>query len=333
MTTENKKYIVDMGWQVLLSDLDLSAEDVLRHAHLPLDILSRKSPTLTAQEYFRLWDGLAYTMRADPTFPLKLGQSISVEAFSPPIFACFCSPNMTIAFKRLGQYKPLVGPFRLDVKQSNQGIIVSLSGLSDNHPVPSSLITTELVFMTHLVRLATREPIILQAVTMTSPPPESHAYANFFGVRIIHGTSNSLHFSSEDAQRPFLTISDNMWSIFEPELISRMQSLDKEAGFRERVRACLMKILASGEYAMADVAKHLSISTRTLQRRLQEEGTTFQKELDDLREELARNYLSKSDYSSGQIAFLLGYEDPNSFFRAFRAWTGKTPEGIRTAIQ
>ncbi|MCC6612982.1 MAG: helix-turn-helix transcriptional regulator [Anaerolineae bacterium] len=48
---------------------------------------------------------------------------------------------------------------------------------------------------------------------------------------------------------------------------------------------------------------------------------------------LARTYLAKSDYSSGQIAFLLGYEDPNSFFRAFRAWTGQTPEGVRAQAQ
>ncbi|MEL6525713.1 MAG: AraC family transcriptional regulator, partial [Chloroflexota bacterium] len=48
-----------------------------------------------------------------------------------------------------------------------------------------------------------------------------------------------------------------------------------------------------------------------------------------LREELARSYLTTSDYTSGQIAFLLGYEDPNSFFRAFRSWTGQTPEVVR----
>ncbi|HRF96142.1 MAG TPA: AraC family transcriptional regulator ligand-binding domain-containing protein, partial [Aggregatilineales bacterium] len=169
MTTENKKYIVDMGWQVLFRDLDLSTEDVLRHAHLPLDLLSRKSPTLTAEEYFRLWDGLAHMMRQIPTFPLLLGQSISIEAFSPPIFACFCSPDMTIAFKRLAQYKPLVGPLRLTIKQNSQHITLSIGGLSDNTPAPHSLLATELVFMTHMVRLATREKIIPQAVTMTMP--------------------------------------------------------------------------------------------------------------------------------------------------------------------
>ncbi|MEO1289217.1 MAG: helix-turn-helix transcriptional regulator, partial [Chloroflexota bacterium] len=97
--------------------------------------------------------------------------------------------------------------------------------------------------------------------------------------------------------------------------------------------ACLMEILASGQYTMSDVADRLAVSPRTLQRRLQAEDTSFQKELDKLREELARNYLEKSSYSSGQIAFLLGYEDPNSFYRAFRSWTGQTPEVVRAGVQ
>jgi AraC-like DNA-binding protein len=80
---------------------------------------------------------------------------------------------------------------------------------------------------------------------------------------------------------------------------------------------------------MADVAQKLAVSTRTLHRRLKKDGTTFQKVLDDLREELARHYLASSDYSSAEIAFLLGYEEPNSFYRAFRVWTGQTPEAVR----
>ena len=49
------------------------------------------------------------------------------------------------------------------------------------------------------------------------------------------------------------------------------------------------------------------------------------------REELARHYLVNTRYSSAEIAFLLGYNDPNSFIRAFHAWTGQTPEGARSA--
>jgi AraC-like DNA-binding protein len=142
---------------------------------------------------------------------------------------------------------------------------------------------------------------------------------------------NGITFSAQDAARPFLTANDAMWSFFEPQLNQRMQDLTQNATYTERVRACLMEILASGQYSVDDVASRLAVSRRTLQRHLSNEGTTFQEILDGLREQLARHYLSKSDYSSAQVAFLLGYEDPNSFSRAFRSWTGQTPEGVRAS--
>ncbi len=142
---------------------------------------------------------------------------------------------------------------------------------------------------------------------------------------------NGLAFEATDAAKPFLTTNHAMWSILQPELNRRLQDLTKESSFKERVRACLVEILASGRHSMADVAAKLAMSSRTLHRRLKEEDTTFQGVLDELREELARHYLCVSDYSSTEIAFLLGYEETNSFYRAFRTWTGNTPEEIRSS--
>jgi AraC-like DNA-binding protein len=138
-------------------------------------------------------------------------------------------------------------------------------------------------------------------------------------------------FSAADARLPFLSPNPAMWDFFEPELRKRLEDLKRDASFRERVRACLVEMLASGTYSKEAVAAKLAVSSRTLGRRLRAENTTFQQVLDELREELALHYLSNSDYTSGQIAFLLGYEEPNSFFRAFRAWTGQTPEVARAA--
>ena len=327
------KYILETGLQVLLKDMNLSAQDVLRHARLPLDLMSRKSPTLTAEESLRLWDGLAYVMRDDPLFPLHLVEAFTVEAFSPPIFACFCSSDLSVAAKRLSYYKPLVGPLRLDVKLDNQQMTIAIRGLSEKDRLPSSLILMELAFWVQIARRATREHIIPTAILVTFDLPLKEEYEAFFGIPVRQGKFNGVIFSAEDASKPFLTANDQMWEIFEPNLNMRMQDLNQGAHFRDKVRACLMEIIASGQYSMADVASRLAVSTRTLQRRLKDEGTSFQKELDSLREELARNYLSKSDYTSGQIAFLLGYDDPNSFFRAFRSWTGQTPEFVRSSLQ
>jgi AraC-like DNA-binding protein len=62
-----------------------------------------------------------------------------------------------------------------------------------------------------------------------------------------------------------------------------------------------------------------------------EEGTSFQAVLSQTREALARHYLSSGALTAGEISFLLGYSDPNSFYRAFHAWTGQTPQRTRGA--
>jgi AraC-like DNA-binding protein len=84
---------------------------------------------------------------------------------------------------------------------------------------------------------------------------------------------------------------------------------------------------------MGAVSSRLAVSTRTLQRRLNAENTSFQLLLNRTREQLARHYLKGSTMSGAEISFLLGFEDPNSFFRAFHSWTGETPEQARTLMR
>ena len=120
-----------------------------------------------------------------------------------------------------------------------------------------------------------------------------------------------------------------MWRFFEPELRKRLSDLHEEESFTVRVNSSLLELLPSGQATMDAVAKKLAVSKRTLQRRLSEEETTFHDELNRTRERLARHYLSRSDLSGSQISYLLGFEEPSSFFRAFQSWTGQTPKQMR----
>lgn len=326
------RYLLETGWQILFKDLDVSPQDVLYYARLPLDLLSRKSPTITGDEFFRLWNGLAQTLRHEPTFPLRLAQTITPEIFSPPIFACLCSRNLNIALQRITHYKPLVAPVHLKIEQNERHTVLVINSVSDLMVLPQSLIIFELAFWVQIARIATREHIIPLHVHTNMELPAIKAYEAFFGICPQRSDFNGIVFSDTTASKPFLTVNDSMWSIFEPELNKRLQSLNQEALFHERVRACLIEILASGEISIDDVSSRLAVSNRTLQRRLYEEGTSFQKVLDNLRRELALHYLTSTNYSSGQISFLLGYEETNSFYRSFRVWTGQTPENIRTGV-
>ena len=76
---------------------------------------------------------------------------------------------------------------------------------------------------------------------------------------------------------------------------------------------------------MAAVAQRLGTSARTLQRRLHDDEESYVGVLSRMRQELANHYLHNTELPAAEISYLLGYEDPNCFFRAFRGWTGVTP--------
>ena len=127
----------------------------------------------------------------------------------------------------------------------------------------------------------------------------------------------------------FISYSEAMWDYFQPELSKRLVDLDADVSAGARVRSALAELLPGGCFGIDDVARKLGMSRRTLQRRLSEEKTTFQKQLSSTRETLAIHYIKNTDMSTRDIAYLLGYSEVNSFLRAFSVWTGKNLSEFR----
>jgi AraC-like DNA-binding protein len=99
--------------------------------------------------------------------------------------------------------------------------------------------------------------------------------------------------------------------------------------FMARVRASIEHQLASGSPNVDAVARELTTSSRTLQRRLGEEGTSFRDVVETVRSDLARSYLDDLGLGLGDVAFRLGYAEVSAFLRAFKRWTGMTPSQYR----
>jgi AraC-like DNA-binding protein len=108
-----------------------------------------------------------------------------------------------------------------------------------------------------------------------------------------------------------------------------LANLPRVESVTERVRALLITELASGHPSILHIAKQLRMSPRTLGRRLETEGTTFSELLDTLRHNLATRYLREHDMAIPDIALLTGFAQTNAFHRAFRRWTGMTPNEYR----
>ena len=116
---------LERGWSLLLRDLGVQPENVLRRAQLPRDLLTHENARVSVDEYFRLWRAIEEETD-DPTLPIRIGEAISPEIFHPAIFAGLCSPDLTTAVRRIGEYKRLIAPMSLVVEESADGLFVEM---------------------------------------------------------------------------------------------------------------------------------------------------------------------------------------------------------------
>jgi len=322
---------LERTWKLALADLGVSTGRLLQRAELPGDLLTRSRPTVTAEQYFRLWDALVELI-GRPHFGLEVSQMLSAEMFDPPLFAGLLSPDLDTAVDRIRTYKRLVGPCRMSVDRHDEGLELTLRPVG-RLAFPEQYAVAEAAFWVRFARMATRvevRPLGVGLPFALDDPAPSTAY---FGLPVERSEQVTVRFSLLDARRPFVTHDEGMWAFFEPELRRRLAEVADDASMAERVRASLLELLPTGRSGMGDVARSLGVSSRTLQRRLQQETTRFQDVLAATRSELARYYLAESEMGGAEISFLLGYDDPNSFIRAFHQWTGHSPEAMRAQLR
>lgn len=259
-------------WRLMLFDLGLNPQVILRRAGLPAGGLEGEGTRIPLDHFYALWNVVTEETN-DPGLALKLGQVTSIEFFDPAFFAAMCSPDMNTAARRLGEFKRLVGAFSLDVEVTKDATTIGFR-CKYRPDVPLILGLTELVFLVAFARRATRHPITPIQVAVPSELTGVDDYVAWFGCPISVGAQPSLRLTPTDARRPFLTHDEQLWKSFEPSLRRRMEDAEGDMTTRARVERALFELLPSGRTQIEDVARELALSKRSLQRRLAEEDTT-----------------------------------------------------------
>ncbi|MEX3009282.1 AraC family transcriptional regulator ligand-binding domain-containing protein [Hoeflea sp. TYP-13] len=322
-----RRFKLDPGFRVILAELKVDPREMISRAGLPPIFLHYDPAALTGPEYLRLWEALCEM--CDPVdLALTAAKLAALTGFSPSLFAATCSPTYEIAVDRLRAYKSLLGPFTLRLERTEDVLSITPEPAPELDYLPGSLAAAEVAFQQALITHALREAVNPVRVVM---PPEFASDTRvkvFFGVLPHAGTEASISYSLRDARKPFLTHDSSMWDFFEPELQRRLSAVNAHSSAVEMTRAALIELLPSGESAIGAVAKRIAHSPRTLQRRLDEEGATFKQILGEVRRDLALAYIEK-DTATPDIAFLLAYNEINSFTRAFKGWEGMTPDAYR----
>jgi len=151
-------------------------------------------------------------------------------------------------------------------------------------------------------------------------------FAERYGCPVEFGAAvNELELTAEVLALPVVGAQPEL----QPSLVRLVRSVQHNLPAAEdhqsRVRSLLLEELVGGLTSKDEAARRLGLSSRTLTRRLQEEGVTFRELLEEVRQELAQAWLADPSVAIHEVAYLLGYSEPSTFHRSFRRWTGQTP--------
>lgn len=312
-----------------LRQFDVSALDILRKAKLPLTIFTESQFVNTAQ-YFAIWDAYSEIIDDPASIIAKQMNDLEISQLPPSVLAPYHARDFRDALKRLARYKQLCVPERFHFSEKNELCTIELEWLYSEQPEPPMLAGTIMASLLEMGRRGTRISLQAHLVELSCPAGEVKGLESYFGCRINFGTHRSrLTLRRSDLELPFVSYNAELLEILTPALDRSLEEQQQGSTVTEKVKWIMKRSLASGRPDIQVVAGELGMSDRTLQRRLADEGTSFKQLLMVARREQALMYLSDPTIDLKEVAFLLGYEEQNSFFRAFRAWEGDTPSNWR----
>lgn len=305
-------------------------EVLLQKSALDIDVLD-KAHRLTMDQTVKLW-GACISETADPFFGLHFGEQVRPSTFHIVGYTLMNSANLSEAVDKLNQYQRLIsdgGVF--------QRIPVAKGVWLIYHPRPGSLpfyyhqIDAVLASVLAFSRWVTGKEIIPLEVSFKRDSVKgSEEYMRVFSVTPnFNADYDGILISHEALALPLLEADEELCEIHERHARQRLTELEDPKGLPDQVSLILRRYMSDPNAGRAFVAQKMGFSEKKLQRKLSEEGVTFQGIYNELRRQLALDYVSDTSIPLIEVAIMLGFSDSSAFYRAFKRWTGSTPGDYR----
>ncbi len=276
----------------------------------------------------------AWEAMADPAAGIKAGTLLRPERFGIVGIAAMASPTFGVAVERKARYWRLIWADAYEVTQRGDEVHVVLMPVGPVRPYTQGKVDMELASLVTFGRKFTGVPIRpLRLLLCQSAPPWRKVYEQVFDCPLQFGAAeNALVFAKRDFELPLVSRNADVEALIAGGVEAALSRMSEDApSLRQQVCAVVDRMLQGDEPSLQLVAERMHRSARTLQRQLADEGLRFTDVLDERRREAGERYLAGNKGTAEEVAFLLGFATPSSFFRAFKRWTGSTPEAWRRA--
>ena len=318
---------------VRMNSFGLSPGMILQQCNLPLTVYSGEA-RLTTDQLFAIW-GAVRKLTNDPTFGRKGMSLFPTDQYHPTLLAALHARTYRDCIEIFARYKKLCGSqeLRLTSKADETSIEVSWP-FAKSGPAPEIFLDAVFALIVELGRRGSKTKLNAKRLELKRTRNPKDGLGEYFGCPVIYrARRNVLVLRKVDLELQFATHNEELLQILTFQFEQALKKDGHEPGILDQAKWVLKRLLPGSRPDLVMVAKELGMGERTLQRRITEKGTTFRKLLNEIRHESARQYLSDPLIETTETAFLLGFEDANSFYRAFRSWEGKTPAEWRATTR
>ena len=315
------KITMPKQFQDFLRSIGLSIENILEQTGIP-NILWKEEIQLSTEEYYLFLKKIDEVITDEQISAISNIDNLNV--FIPSFFAALSSKNGLEGLKRLAKYKKLIGLVSLEIKEFEEIVQVQYFFEQKEKQLPRFAVLNEQLLLMNLLSKGIGKGII--PISVTSPFEYGEFLSKEMNITVNKGVQNEIIFSMKDLKKPFLTANNIMVEYLEPQLKQKLAEIENQISetFTARVQKKLFQLIPSGQFSLENVAEEFGISGRTLQRNLSAENTSFNQMVKDIQKMMTFNYLEAKELSIDEIAYLVGYTETSSFYRAFKKWTGKT---------
>ena len=329
--TEIKVSVTVLSQMFLYLDaLKIDKDAYLRSLGVDPSIVDSPHTHIPIETYLLIQDeAAAYT--GDPYFGLHMGEYAHAGSWSILGYVMMNCKTLGEAFQRSSRYARIIGNL-IDGKPKIGLKNIELVMFTPPQTPEMSRHCFESTFASTVAMMRSltgTEISPLQVKFTHSAPEELTEYDRIFKCPVLFDQKhNSLTIDRAILNTPVLYANPELLDYFENYARNFLAEIDRHDEYTRKATEIILSHLDDENLSIKKVAREMSVSVRTLQNRLSDEGVVFSELLTDIRKSLAKKYL-REDYSVEQITYLLGYSEPSVFRKAFKKWSGQTPGQFR----